>query len=156
MMKKNLLTDLISALLILLFMYTSINKLVRFDGFEEVLDKSPLIGGYALPVAIIVLLVEIGISGLLFFHRTRRIGFYASFFLMLLFTGYIGGMLVFSSKLPCSCGGVLSELTWTQHLFFNLFFVLISATGIRLTRMNEAFARQSSIASEITQGRAGM
>jgi putative oxidoreductase len=51
---------------------------------------------------------------------------------MLLFTFYILYMLLFEKHLPCSCGGVLKEMTWKQHLVFNLFFTAIAFTGLKI------------------------
>ena len=61
---------------------------------------------------------------------TRRLGFIAAATLMLLFTFYIGYYLTFDKEqLPCSCGGVISGMTWTQHFFFNLFFTGLGIAG---------------------------
>jgi hypothetical protein len=49
---------------------------------------------------------------------------------MLLFTGYIFIMLKYSSYLPCSCGGVLSNMSWKQHFVFNLAFSALALAGI--------------------------
>jgi hypothetical protein len=75
-------------------------------------------------------LAEIITSIFLIFKRTRLAGLYLSFFLMLLFTGYVFIMLRYSSYLPCSCGGVLSMMTWKQHFIFNLVFTGLSLAGI--------------------------
>ena len=133
-MKPSIISEILSSLLILLFVYTAINKLAHLGAFEEVLSKSPVLSIASGLVSILIPVMEVVIAGLLFFPRTKRIGFQLSFALMSVFTIYIAAMLAFASKLPCSCGGVLSELTWKQHLFFNLFFVLVAAWGIRLTR----------------------
>lgn len=137
-MRKSFLPDLFAGLLILLFMYTAINKFAHLRAFEDVLSKSPLLSIASWPVAVLIPAVEVMISGMLFFPQTQKSGFRLAFLLMTGFTIYIGAMLVFASRLPCSCGGVLSELTWKGHLFFNLFFVCISALGIRLSRQVSA------------------
>ncbi|WP_442892031.1 hypothetical protein [Chryseobacterium sp. VD8] len=38
--------------------------------------------------------------------------------------------------MPCSCGGVIKNLTWPQHLIFNLFFVVITSLAIRVNKKN--------------------
>src|SRR5690606_41617749 len=75
-------------------------------------------------------------SDLLFIPAFRKIGLYASFILIALFTGYLTYMIVFTPDLPCSCGGVLAALSWKQHIFFNLLFILLSLTGIYLINRN--------------------
>jgi uncharacterized membrane protein YphA (DoxX/SURF4 family) len=62
----------------------------------------------------------------------RLIGLYASFFFMILFTGYIVAILRFSSYIPCSCGGILQKMSWTQHLIFNIGFLLLAVIAILL------------------------
>jgi hypothetical protein len=133
-MYRKIALEIISIALIVLFLYTATNKLFKLEPFESVLSKSPLIGNNAAVIALAIPSIEIIVSACLFFSRTRRIGFYASFILMSLFTVYIAYMLLFASKLPCSCGGVLSQLTWKQHLVFNIFFMIISLMGIYLSK----------------------
>jgi len=31
---------------------------------------------------------------------------------------------------PCSCGGILSDMNWNQHLIFNIVFTMIALTGL--------------------------
>jgi hypothetical protein len=46
-------------------------------------------------------------------------------------------MISFDKNLPCSCGGIISKLSWKQHIIFNLFFIVLSVIGIRFQkRMN--------------------
>ncbi len=130
-MKKNA-TILISMLLILLFVYTAISKYSDMSGFQASLEESPLIGQYSVPVSYLLPLLELIIAVLLLIPKTRLPGLFASFWLMLAFTLYIGYMLVFTPDLPCSCGGIISEMTWPQHLIFNIFFTLLAFAGYRL------------------------
>ncbi len=75
-------------------------------------------------------LTEIAVVLLLLFSRTRIPGLVASLFLLLLFTGYIAVMLVGDYDLPCQCGGVVSKLSWPQHLVFNCLFIGINAYAL--------------------------
>jgi len=59
---------------------------------------------------------------------------YYAFVLMTVFTLYIAYMLLFTPKLPCSCGGVLQQMTWKQHLLFNIGFTLLAAYAIWLKK----------------------
>jgi hypothetical protein len=131
-MKKNTIAELISALLIFLFIYAALSKLLDFDKFKYQISQSPFITHISWLVIWSIPLGEILISIFLIFKRTRLAGLYLSFFLMLLFTGYIFIMLKYSSYLPCSCGGVLSTMSWKQHFIFNLAFTGLSLAGILL------------------------
>jgi hypothetical protein len=134
-MKKSQPVEIISTTLILLFVYTAISKFLSLDHFEDVLWQAPLIGNGAGVVARAVPLTELAIALLLFFPGTRLKGLYASFGLLVLFTGYLIFMILSDSTLPCQCGGVISSLSWMQHIFFNLFFIGITWWGIRSGRL---------------------
>ncbi len=131
-MSRKLLTEIIAGLFILLFLYTALSKLSEFALFKHFLFSSPLIGKKAAIVAWVVPASEIIVSLLLFLPATRRLGLYASFILMLVFTLYLAYMIIFVPKLPCSCGGVISQLSWQQHLIFNVIFTILSVVGVRL------------------------
>jgi hypothetical protein len=133
-MKRKLIIEIISSLLILLFVYTAISKFLDYTSFKQVLSKSPLIGSQGAIVAIALPVTELFIAALLFMPRTKLWGLYSSFALMALFTLYLGYMIAFSPNLPCSCGGVLKQMTWNQHLVFNIFFTLLAFAGIVLNR----------------------
>lgn len=109
-----------------LFVYAAVSKLLDFETFETQLGQSPLLSAYAKPVAIGVPLLELLISLLLVFKRSRRIALYGFFAMMVMFTTYIVIILNFTDFVPCSCGGVLETLGWTEHLIFNGVFVLLS------------------------------
>jgi putative oxidoreductase len=136
-MKRSTIVEIISAMFILLFVYTAINKFMEGARFENTLSKSPLIGDYAGLLSWSLPAVEIAVAILLLVPKTRLLGLYASTALMVLFTLYIGYMIAFTPKLPCSCGGVLKEMTWKQHLFFNIFFSLLGWWGSHLQKRNE-------------------
>lgn len=123
-MKRKAIVDIIAALLILLFTYTAVNKLMGLDLFKVLLAQSPGIGNHAGWLYIAIPAVELIVVALLFFPVTRQQGLYASFILMLSFTIYVGYMIGKGGSLPCSCGGAISAMSWQQHFFFNAFFTI--------------------------------
>jgi putative oxidoreductase len=131
-MKKTMIADIISALLLLLFVYTAISKLITREAFEFVLFLSPSLREYAVFLSWALPVTELVVCVLLFLPATRLAGVYASGVLLLLFTLYLVWMLLFTSDRPCQCGGVLSSLSWPQHIIFNLFFLVLSVTGMVL------------------------
>ena len=124
--------EIICFLFILLFVYAALNKLSDVHQFKVQLGKSPLITSFADWMAWLVIGTEFLISASLVFSWSRRTGLYASFCLMTMFTAYIVAILNFSSYIPCSCGGILQDMGWTQHLIFNIFFVVLGAIGVLL------------------------
>jgi hypothetical protein len=129
-MKKSIIIEIIAALLILLFFYTGLNKLLEPGKFEFALTKSPVVANYYKDLAKLLPIIELVVGTLLIFPQSRRIGFYGSFLLMTIFTIYIGGLLLFSTSMPCSCGGVLEQMNWSQHLIFNIVFLVLSLVGL--------------------------
>lgn len=120
----------VSLLLVLLFVYAAVNKLLDFEHFKIEIGQSPLLSAFTDQVAIAVPLSELLFSLLLLTPRTRLAGLYLSFSLMVMFTTYILIILNWSSFIPCSCGGILSELGWTEHLIFNMVFIILALAGI--------------------------
>lgn len=137
----NLAIEAITALLLLLWIYTGLNKLIHYDKFSFEAGRSPFLQHIAPLVAVMIPAGELVIAALLIFRRTRVAGLYASLFLMTLFTGYVYVMLHYAYDLPCSCGGIIELLTWEQHLVVNLIVTLLTAIAIllqsRLTMLNK-------------------
>jgi putative oxidoreductase len=133
MPKKQLFLELIASLLIMLFLYASISKFIDFRRFIGEMNNQPLPNSLTPFLVWTLPSLEMAIAVALIFERSRLAGFYASLALMLLFTIYAGSILLhFFKYVPCSCGGVIRKLTWTQHMIFNIFFVLLSVAGIVL------------------------
>lgn len=135
--KKNLLVDIISSLFILLFVYAGLTKLMERESFKAVLDQSPLIGPKSNILSWLLPTVELFTALLLFIPSKRKFGFVSTFFLMIIFTCYIGYMIFSTPNLPCSCGGVLTGMTWNQHLIFNMCFTALAAIGLRILMRNK-------------------
>ncbi len=130
--RPKLAIDIISALFIFLFTYTAINKLLQFGSFKKVLAVSPLTSNWAGIAASCILLLEGFTVLLLLYPPVRVAGIFLSFLLMVLFSSYILIMLVSSSHLPCSCGGILKELTWRNHLYLNIFLTILAGLAMVL------------------------
>ena len=130
--KQIVIADMISALLIVLFLYAALSKLWAYESFKSVLIMSPLLRPFAGIIARLLPILEIGIVLLLFFPKTRVKGLYTALIILTVFTGYITYMIIFTPRLICNCGGVLKSLTWTQHIFFNLFWILLTVAAIAL------------------------
>lgn len=127
---RTIIMEVISALFILLFVYAAFSKLQDFEKFRVELGKSPLLNAFAGLTAVLVPLVELVIVVLLMLKRFQYIALYAAFSLMMLFCAYIVAILKFSDYIPCSCGGILQNMTWRQHLYFNMGFVLLGALAV--------------------------
>ena len=120
----------ISILCAILFIYAATSKLWDFQQFKVELGQSPVLTAYAEWVAWSVPLTEYALSVLLLIDTTRQKALFGFLGLMTMFTTYIVIVLNFSDYVPCSCGGVLENMGWTEHLVFNLFFVALAIIAI--------------------------
>lgn len=131
------LIDLISAVILLLLLYTAISKLMHYAEFRLAMAESPMLKPFAGIISWLLPVAEIVAAVLLFFPATRIKGLYASFLLIIIFTMYLSFMILFTHDLPCNCGGAIKNLTWPQHICFNLLFLVLAATGIVLYKKNQ-------------------
>jgi uncharacterized membrane protein YphA (DoxX/SURF4 family) len=139
-MNQNKIIEIICCLLAILFVYASVSKLLEYDLFQLQLNQSPFITRFSGIIAWLLPIIEIIVGLLFMFRKWRLLAFYSSLFLLTLFTAYLVAMLNFSYYIPCSCGGVLSILSWKEHILFNLFFILLTITGL-LFETNNLFTR---------------
>ncbi|WP_436410295.1 MauE/DoxX family redox-associated membrane protein [Parapedobacter flavus] len=114
-------------LIFAVFSYSVFSKASNFDYFINNLEKSPFLSNIdAKTVGILIIIIELFVPFSLFFEKTTYIGYLLSFFLFFIFTGYLLMMFNFSPYLPCSCGGFIEALSWSQHIYFNGAFLVIS------------------------------
>ena len=124
--------DIITALMILLFVYTGVSKLISRQSFFNQIKDAPYIGSQALWLSWIVPIAELIIATLLLFKSSRLVGYYAFTLSMVCFTIYISLILSGDQPLPCSCGGVIQKMNWQQHLVFNCCYILLAVAAIIL------------------------
>jgi len=119
-------------ILAFLFTYTAISKLYDWQATKLALYNQVLPDWSNDILLIGIPAVELGVSLLLLVPAWRKPGFHASIFLLTVFTGYVAWVwLGLAGRVPCSCGGVISSLTWGQQLIFNLVFLGISLVDWR-------------------------
>ena len=134
-MKRKLIVEVIAFLLMLLYLFASVSKWLTFRTFTNDINNQPFPNGLTPWIIYSVPPLQVAIVFALMFERTRTLGFYASLILMSVYSVYTAAVLLkFFDYVPCSCGGIIRNLTWSQHLFLNLFFVALSIAGIVLRR----------------------
>src|SRR5690606_12305857 len=131
--------EVIASLFILVFVYTAMSKLMAHQQFEVTISQSPLLHDVAGILSWTIPIVELVISLFLLVPTFRAVGLLLSFFLMLVFTMYLAYMLMLDTSLPCSCGGVISQMSWKQHLVFNLVLTITAGFGVFLIHSNKDF-----------------
>jgi hypothetical protein len=128
---KQLLRSLPPALLILLFAYAAVSKLADLASFRHEMHNQNFTPEVAEALVWLVPASELLAIAFLLSEKRQRAGLWLSAVLMAVFTGYIALVLAgYWQRVPCSCGGVLRNMSWGTHLFFNLFFLLLSLTAL--------------------------
>ena len=132
-MKKNIFIPIISSVLILLWAYAALSKLIDYQTFGLQLKLQPL-PSWSIPVLKIGLpVMELIIAVLLFTQKTQLFGLKVSMVLLVAFTLYVAIALSGTfGNIPCSCAGIISALKWKGHLIFNLCFTIINGYGLYL------------------------
>ena len=120
----------ICLLFTVLFTYAAVSKVIDYDNFGVQLGQSPLLSAYAGWLMWAVPCLELLLAILLLFGKVRLIALSLSTGLMISFTVYILIILHWTPFVPCSCGGILEQLGWEEHLYFNLLIVIIGFLGI--------------------------
>jgi len=132
MRKLNAYRTVLTCMLILLFSYTAIDKLMNVQQNAIVLSNMPYITHVASYLAIIIPVLELLTVLLLIIPKTNFAGLYCSLLLMGAFTVYLVAMLTTNNNLPCTCGGVLEKMSWKQHVVFNIIVLALIIPGIFL------------------------
>jgi hypothetical protein len=136
---KDRIITLVRIACMFLFMYTAYAKLVDHDRFLKGLSQVHLISSFAVFVSWFVPVSETLTFILLLLPNTIKLGFYAFTSLMILFSIYITCALIWEKNLPCHCGGIIEQLSWIQHLWFNLAFIIMSVFAIQLVNSDHTF-----------------
>ncbi|QHS55900.1 hypothetical protein GWR56_10285 [Mucilaginibacter sp. 14171R-50] len=143
---KNILTHFCITFLFLLFVYTSASKFLDHDKFVFQMQLAPVplmkilapLFGWLVPS--VEMIIAIGFAVGFFIPSIKIKSLYASVILLGAFEFYIVLMLLSGSRLPCTCGGIISNMGWKQHLFFNAFFILTSFLSIKYLQKHKVLA----------------
>lgn len=129
-MKKQIVVDLITTLLMAMFFYTAFSKYLDFAAFQRSMQNQHLNSWITRILIFGLPPVEIIVGGLLIIPGMRQVGLTLSMLLMIVFTGYVGLILMGAfTNSPCPCGGVLKEMTWDEHFVFNALFLVMAISG---------------------------
>ncbi|WP_316831934.1 MauE/DoxX family redox-associated membrane protein [Pedobacter aquatilis] len=122
----------IAFMLITLWIYVAVAKLINITAFKHALKKQPFPNGWAEQLAWLLPTFELFIALLLIFPKSLRYGLIASSTLLFIFTVYIVLILTgsFANSVPCACGGLITQFNWSQHLFFNTIILLMNLYGL--------------------------
>lgn len=117
--------EVLVALFVGLWTYASVSKMISHDKFISVLYTAKLFGNYTVYLSYLVPALELAVAILIVLPSTRLAGLIASLVYLLVLSAYLLHMILFSTSLPCTCGGLISSFTWWQHFWFNCMLMLI-------------------------------
>lgn len=114
-----------SILLILLWSSTGLSKFLEHTEFTK--QITIILGeDMSKPASIAVPSLELVAAITIPFQKTRTFGLYLSLILMAAFTAYVILVITeYFGPAPCTCGGIITALSWKQHLIVNLILLLI-------------------------------
>ena len=132
--KTGLILKIISFYFIFLFVYTGFSKLMDNQSLFTALRNAPLFLKTSLAIFLswVVPITEIILAIMLSIKKTSRYGWTGTIILLTIFTLYTGWIVLVSPYEPCTCGGLMSLLSWKQHLFFNLSSLALAIWAYRL------------------------
>jgi putative oxidoreductase len=131
--------NILVALLIGLWTYAALSKLINVEQFNAQLKAQPFGKTGAAYLKLALPIGELIIAIILFVSRTKTAGLYISGVLLTVFSAYILLILVgYYPQVPCACGGILGTLGWGAHFAFNIAFLAINLYLIHIQRKEVA------------------
>lgn len=130
-LKMKALETIPAMVLILVWTYTGLDKLIRWDETWNAFHNQTFPPNLAEILSYAVPGVELLIALLLLFSVTRWSGFLSSILLLTIFNTYVGLIWVGAfPRVPCSCAGLIDRLGWSTHFWLNCFLILVGMAGL--------------------------
>jgi uncharacterized membrane protein YphA (DoxX/SURF4 family) len=127
------LSTTITSILILVWAYTGLDKLVRFEGSRKAFHNQTFPSELAEVLTYITPVAELLLALLLLFSVSRWWGYLGSILLLSVFTTYVGLIWVGAfPRVPCNCAGLIDSMGWAAHFWMNLGLIGISVLGLKL------------------------
>ena len=133
-MKGNLIfTSWPSWVLIFMWAYTGLEKLIRFENSRKAFLNQPMPQELEEILAYVIPGVELLLALLLLFSVTRWWGYLGSALLLTIFITYVGLIWVGAfPRVPCNCAGIIESLGWAEHFVLNLGLIGVAVWGMRI------------------------
>jgi uncharacterized membrane protein YphA (DoxX/SURF4 family) len=126
----------ITSILILVFGYTGLEKLMRFGDSRKAFLNQPMPNELEEVLAYAVPGVELLLALLLLFSVTRWWAYLGSILLLTVFITYVGLIWVGAfPRVPCNCAGLIDSMGWAAHFWMNLGLIGLAVWGMRLENL---------------------
>ncbi|WP_432803728.1 MauE/DoxX family redox-associated membrane protein [Chitinophaga horti] len=123
---------LIVFILSVLFLYTALDKFQTIQKFTDIMGRIYLPAFLVPIVAWGIPIVEVIIVTALLLPKFRHWGLLASAILLAIFTIYITVLKLTGLKLPCNCGGIISSLSWWNHIILNTVLLIAASIAYKI------------------------
>lgn len=147
-MKKKKLYHICIIMLLILWIPALTEKVLNFNRFKSDMLSQPFDDTLAPLVFYSIPLLEGGVILLLIKPAYQRLGLILSSISLLIFTVYVSSAILgLWERIPCGCGMIISGMSWHQHFFLNVFFLLISILGLYLHKNQKVISTTKFIKS---------
>lgn len=124
-------SDFVATILIFLWTYTGLDKLIRFTESRKAFLNQPIPNEIEEVLAYAIPGVELLLALLLLFSVTRWWGYLGSALLLTVFITYVGLIWVGAfPRVPCNCAGIIDNMGWEAHFWMNLGLIGVAVWGI--------------------------
>lgn len=125
------------SILIILWSYAGLEKLIRFEDSRNAFRNQTFPPDMADALAIWVPVAELALAVILVIPALRWWGFLGSIMLLSVFNTYIGLIWVGAfPRVPCNCAGLLDSLDWSNHFWLNWVFMGLGIMGVYFNAPN--------------------
>ncbi|WP_159727992.1 MauE/DoxX family redox-associated membrane protein [Sphingobacterium sp. 18053] len=120
--------------LLCLWIYVGSKKVFTYAEFRASMIRQPFADQYGIILSYILPAVELATGILFIFEGTKRLGFWLTLILMLVFSGYVILALRDTwGSIPCDC--ILEfPISWKAHLCVNGLITIACAVGLLIDR----------------------
>lgn len=127
--------NFITGIIATMFFYAAVSKLSDYKSAHEAMRNQIFTNIVADILTWLIPTIELLLTVLLIYKPTRRFGIRLSIYLLTTFTIYILVVMTKAfGRIPCSCGGIISQLGYKWHILFNLFFLIAGWIGLNILK----------------------
>lgn len=136
------LDQLIVFILVFLWFYTGLDKIVDYSAYWKAMHYQFLPRELLFILVPVLPLAEILTGCMLISPKFKILGLWCSAGLMTVFTIYAGLVyLGYFALRPCACAGLFSKLSWGAHFLINISLMLVALFGLIIYRIRRKEGR---------------
>lgn len=144
-MRKQWILEGLMMIIICLYVFVTVNKLVGFEPFITQLKQQRLLKDFATLIAVMVPIWHAALVVLMLIPKTRMLGIWTSMITIMTYNLYIGAMLTEKfGPIPCNCVGIWHTMSWEAQFIINFGLLALHFYCIYNKRYFEIANKQQS------------